>query len=294
MYWVKKTLIIYLCLVLLPAFAVTQAHAGPMGNVTLRITFENPETNRDGVHISPIFFAFHDGSFDPFSVGDDVNGTQFAEFVKDATGRKVDADAAFSAIVDDADRDALRFSLPGSGRDTDISNGGQFDPGQSRSVVVNIDTATQDSLFVYGAVLPSSDAFFANQTPLSVSDILANGGEYVFFYSTDVYDSGTEDNGVRTADFINTPGITPTPAADPNNTIELIQTLNRYYDDFSGLILFNSGNAFIPPPLPSFDLRVGVIRIEVLVDVPEPAMIGIFGLGLIGLYAARRRRLKRC
>ena len=154
--------------------------------VSLKLTVDNlsPE---NGTFLTPAWFGFHDGTFDLYDRNEPI--TPGLERLVE------DGDISFiSDEFDDFGAGTVQGAVQG---EAGIS--GPIDPGESVSVVVDIDGSLPTSrYFSYASmVIPSNDFFIANGNPLAhqIFDDAGNflGADFVIA-GADILDGGTEVN----------------------------------------------------------------------------------------------------
>ncbi len=159
----------------------------------VRVTVTNlaPET---GTFQSPVWLAFHDGTFELLDAGSAAD-TYFP------------VDGALERAAEDGDLDPLAdaFAASAAGGVQDVRLGqlgedpGPLAPGETIRAVFELDPLDPRTRYMsfVSAVLPSNDAFVANDDPLA-HEIFDAGGVFVAtdFVVTggDVLDAGTEVN----------------------------------------------------------------------------------------------------
>lgn len=159
----------------------------------VRLTVQNlsPE---DGIYLTPVWLAYHDGSFDSFTAGDM-------------------ATPGMERMAEDGDFAELRAEFAASAAGTDqvvlnpegIAGAPLFDPGFSSSELVYLDATSQRYLSFAAMVLPSNDAFIANDNP-EAYELFSEDGEFsgpltVRVSGDRVWDAGTEANTETDAAF---------------------------------------------------------------------------------------------
>lgn len=170
----------------------------------MRITIQNSKTPvrisiknqapAGGVYLTPVWLGYHDGTFDSFDSGE--MATQGIE--------RMAEDGDFGALVAD-------FEAFASGIGQVVLNpegfGGAplFDPGFSSTEMVYLDPSSNRYLSYAAMVLPSNDAFIANDNPMAYP-IFNENGKFagpvnVKVYGNNVWDAGTEANTESNAAF---------------------------------------------------------------------------------------------
>ncbi len=178
---------------------------------TVTVTIENlaPE---NGAFFSQTWAAFHDGSFNIFTQGDQASGTFLEGLAEDAN--TVGITDAFTDNGTGVQQTIL-------GPTGDLND---FDSGDSVSVEFTVDEES-DRYFSYGAmILPSNDAFIANGDPLAW-EIFDEDGNFVATDITvtgaNVWDAGTEVNDEVPENTAALGQAAPNTGVDEDGTVEL-------------------------------------------------------------------------
>lgn len=247
----------------------------PLSAQMVRLTVQNlaPHTPT-GLYSGPLWFGFHDGSFDLFDSGGAASPAieALAEL-----GDSSLINTAFSA----AQPGGMSFVLnhpagPGPGL---------FTPGSSRSTVVEL--SSMNHLFLsYGAmIVPSNDTFIANANPMGLALFDATGSflgrQSWTLTSANTWDAGTEmNNPLDGAAFV--AGVDAMLGTAENGMIHA-QPLDGL-DNVLGLTTPAGtviGRALTDDPL----FRVTIT------PVPEPGTYGaIAAAALLGVIVWRKRR----
>lgn len=228
------------------------------------------------LNLSPLFVAFHSGSFDTFNTGAAaLPGLQPLAELGDVSG--------LAARLGTTDPGATWGLIPVLG----ASGLAQIEPGESGSMAFMVD-GTMNRFFSYGAmVVPSNDAFISNDNPMALQ-LFGAGGAFlgnksILLTGGDVWDAGTEVNGLFGSAFI--VGQNATQHTDENGIV----TLHPGFGIFDGQMMpngqtFNAANANVGA---GHDFWLARITIS---EVPEPGSIFLaFGaLGLAGFLFRRR------
>lgn len=249
-------------------FAIALASIGMAAHgVEFRVSITNMAPN-NGTYLTPMWFGFHDGSFDTFSVGSAAS-MGLERIAEDGNPGPIAAD----------------FMASGAGSGSGVLSGiGPIGPGQSTSMIITIDeTDPRSNYFSFlSMIIPSNDAFIGNENPFAHRVINENGqfvGADFIVLGSQVFDAGTEVN-----DEI------------PMNTAFLGQMAPNTGTPEGGLVGFHPG--FIPggnilgnsmfsnADFTAQNYKVARITVEA---VPEPATMAIFGLAGAA-FAARRRK----
>lgn len=171
----------------------------------IRITVVN-ESSAGGIALTPVWAAFHDGSFDLFDVG----GT---------------ADAGLEALAEDGNFGPANGELLTA--DADAQAEVVFGPrgpllaGDVGAINVDVDGVSNGYLSLGAMILPSNDAFIGNDDAIRLFDDAGEflGTRVLEFDGTDIYDAGTEVNTEEDAAFLNQTA--PNTGVDENGTIGL-------------------------------------------------------------------------
>ena len=245
-----------------------------------------------GVYLTPVWFGFHDGSFDSYD-GGTASAMELERLAEDGN-------ASFLANTF-----AAGGTLAGSGSQNGAERvqgqlgGGPLAPGTTSSQVVTVSNGGANQYFSYASmVLPTSDYYIANGNPFAfdVSDVIANGGE-LSFDIFQVNDAGTEindfatsaGNGLFTQLGLPSGQSGPNEGADENGVnsdvvLPFAGFLNTPFDadvdpDFAALN-FSNQNLY-PNGIATITIRS--------VNVPEPTTFAVLSGG-IGMILLRRRR----
>lgn len=167
--------------------------------ITVKVKVENT-SDRDGLWFTPVFFGFHDGSFDSFDPG--VAATSSIE--KLAEGGDVSGLLSDLSGVSGSKGHVLRQDNSG------MPPGVLFAPGESNYFTIDLDPTLNRYLSYASMILPSNDAFIGNATPgLALFDVLGNfnGSQYIDILGSNIWDAGTEENDFLGQPFDTTMGI---------------------------------------------------------------------------------------
>jgi len=166
--------------------AALVAGAGAASAVSLKISITN-NSGMGGLTLTPLYTAFHDGTFDTFDTG-------------------AAASAGIEALAEDGNfmpiRDARMMSHPSSQGAVITAPQGfagapLIEPGETGSVTVNVDSANR--FFSYlSMILPSNDQFIGNGDAMAhqIFDAAGNflGNQTINVSGLNAYDAGTEVN----------------------------------------------------------------------------------------------------
>jgi len=226
----------------------------------------------NGVALTPVFLAFHDGSFDPFDLGSLASSAikAIAE-----TGSVAELSNYFSSNHPQGMSHVLTATSNGFGP-------GVFLPGATGSVTVNLDPMKHRYLSYFAMAVPSNDRFVGNDNPMEIT-LFDNNGQFVggsFQDNADsIWDAGTEQDGATGAAFVVGSDATSNP---PEN--EVIRA-NFDFSGYSGLTT-PAGYIFNNTPAANTPL----LRIDAVSAVPLPAAAWLFGSALPLLGFLRKTR----
>lgn len=228
-----------------------------------------------GTYLTPVWVAFHDGTFDLFNAGNS-------------------ASAGLEQLAEDGNPSGLATAFAGGGHGTTaglIFSGGAippFAPGDLGAMTFSVNPFDPMNRYLSFAsmVIPSNDAFIANGDPLMIPVFDGGGGflggTYTIFGSM-VWDAGTEVNDelpANTAFFVQA---TPDTGAPENGVVAL----------HTGFLAPGQGGILDDPMFAGADFtQAGYAVAEITVSVvPEPqTYAAVVALGLLGFAGWRRWR----
>lgn len=251
----------------------------PVTAATLEITVTNTQSTGQ-FSLTPLWVAFHDGSFDAFDTGTAASGAveSLAELGNPA-GLDVELAATDPAGVSGS------IAAAGNGVPT-------IDPGETATATFNVDPGSALYFSFLAMLLPSNDSFIANDDPLAVQlfDAVGTwlGDKVLTLTAADLYDAGTEINDpTNGAAFL--VGQTATDGADENGLIHAVES----FDDFAGLATPLGPLAAVLPDLVSDPgaVPIATITISEVAPVPLPAggVLALSGLAALGMARMRRK-----
>ncbi|MEL6234461.1 MAG: spondin domain-containing protein [Pseudomonadota bacterium] len=171
----------------------------------LRITVRNLSPD-GGTFLTPVYFGFHDGSFDLFDAGQAASPglEQLAE------------DGAPTILATErvaADADSQGLVVAGAG--------GPIATRETTSSTIEVDGMSNGSVSLAAMILPSNDAFIGTDEAVVLFDANGQflGAQTLLFEGSDVYDAGTEVNTELDAAFINQ--VAPNTGVDENGVVTL-------------------------------------------------------------------------
>ncbi len=235
----------------------------------VQVTVENLQPS-NGFYFTPVWFGFHDGSFDLFDAG-----TQ-ASSALESLAENGDASGIVSDFAGTAGTgvDGLLFGTAG------FNPPPLVDPGESiSSGVLNLGASDRYLSFA-SMLLPTNDGFFANDNPTGIEVLDASGdfsfGGPITLSFAQLWDSGSELNDGLGAPFSALGGT----STDTNENITL----------HTGLAAFNGTATGAGTTVDTANLSDPIFRITVTA-VPEPSSLALIVLGVGGVATRRRRNL---
>lgn len=290
---IRKAAIFFIATLSVGLFSA-KTHAVPETNVQLRITVENNQTDANSLAFGPVFFGFHNGSFDPFNVGDpgsETNGgpTPFGSAVINSVNGFGELQSLFSASSPTGG--SVEFSNSARGGTTAL-DGGEFRPRESGDFSVVVDLSQNDQLFILTRVLPSNDAFAATDASLSLANIQQQGFVTFEIFGTVIYDASAENQFRTEADYIADPGSFGDASLDTGRVDFAENIRSNYFGVYDNVILLN-GQTFIAPDIGARAFLLGTITIEFITVVAEPAALAMSAFGFVGLFVINYRRRRK-
>lgn len=222
----------------------------------LRIEVQNLSPN-GGLFMTPFWVGFHSGAFDIYD-----NGAQ--------------ASLGLERIAEDGDVGQLRTEFAAAdpmGQDgvviapAGFPGAPVFDPGDSGSLVLNVNPMTQRYFSYASMIIPSNDAFVANGNPMAnqLFDALGNflGTTTIDILGVNVLDAGTEENTEMDAAFFDQ--MAPnTGITTQNGTVGLHPGFIGSLANPGGTRIILGGTSIAPP---------GFVFDEVLADFTQPGVV---------------------
>jgi hypothetical protein len=233
-------------------------------------------TPAGGIYFTPVWFGFHDGSFDSFDVGDG-----FASAAVEALAEGGDVSGFNKTIEHTVGAVAGVVTAPDG-----FAGAPVFDPGDSGyTVTANLDPVANRFFSFASMIIPSNDAFIGNDSPLAYEIFdesgAFNGTREILVVGSQVWDAGTEVNGELGAAFSALGG----EAAD--------ETLLIAAHGGLGALLGTEtvAGTTIDPILGDFTADGYEVARITVTAVPIPAALPLF-LGAVGAmgYLGRRRQ----
>ncbi len=235
----------------------------------------------DGLAFTPVWMGFHDGNFDTFDVGSSAsNSLQALAEGGDLSGIMAD----FNATSPNGKQGVLTAPSGFAGAPV-------FEPGESAvSSTFDINAADNGYFSFLSMLIPTNDAFIGNDDAMAYSLFDTNDqfvGLDILVIGSNVWDSGTELNRGYGSPFL--------AGADA----EARQDENGVVAQHAGLTVLSGGLSIFGGNTPagySIDQAAAdftaqgfeVARITVN-QVPVPASLGLFALGMLGFTTIKRR-----
>ncbi len=180
----------------------------------IEVTVTNP-LPEGGTFVTPVWFGFHDGSFDLFDFGAPASPGLEA-IAEDGTLEAIDAE--FAAATGEGGVASAVFGFEGAG--------GPIDPGETARQTVILDPALVGPGFFAWAtmVIPSNDAFLSSPDDPTLLAIFDENGDFagpvtLTITGATVRDAGTEANTETEAAFLNQTA--PDTGVEENGVVEL-------------------------------------------------------------------------
>jgi Spondin_N len=244
---------------------------------TLQITVDNLAP-ANGTLLTPVWFGFHDGSFDLYNRGETATlGIERIAEDGDVSVLSDEFDAAGGGFVQGA--------IAGP-----VGTPGPIDSGESARFTVDLDgNAASSQYFSYASmIIPSNDFFIANGDPMAfrIFDDLGNflGADFVVS-GQQVLDAGTEVNDELSESTAFFSQSVPNTGVTEGGNVELATGF------IPGGRILSSPN-FANADFTASGYQVARFRVELVEDnsasVPEPSIVlGLLAAG--GLALGRRR-----
>jgi len=254
--------------------AEQRASAQAVGDIRVEVTNEG---NSD-FFLTPVWFGFHEGSFDLFNV--DEAASSALEIIAELGNTTPLADA-FTAAP------GIPGDLQGVVVGTDVGPP-PIDPGETGvGYVTPINPSSYQYFSFASMVIPTNDTFIGNGDPLAYrvfddDDNLIGGTFTIQILGNQIYDAGTEVNDAAPSGgpaFVD--GVDATLGADENGVVTLVND----FSVFAGLMT--------PTGATISDVTIGAGELLATITisiVPEPTSVALAGLGVVGLCGMMRRR----
>lgn len=248
---------------------------------TLQISITNTSGD-SGLSLTPLYLGFHDGSFDAFDVGGTASAGLELLAEEGMFGTlAAEREAATTDMMGVVTSQGAVAAAPGS----PFGFGGPpvIEPGETATVTVDIDSATQGFLSYFSMIIPSNDLFIGTDNAIQLFDGMGNfvGAQTIDITEADVYDAGTEVN-TNTGAAFNTAGGTD---IDENGVITLAgaSALN--------VLTGQTGANGVTIGGSPVNLLASITISEVpAVPLPAGAPLILTGLGLFGYMRAKKKK----
>ncbi|MEO3414308.1 spondin domain-containing protein [Roseovarius sp. CAU 1744] len=249
---------------------------------TLEITITNT-AQTGGFAITPVYSAFHDGSFDAFDAGSTASaGVELIAETGSAGGLPAERLAVAPGSV------ATVVAAPGSGPPT-------IDPGETTTATIEVDGSVNRYFTFLSMLVPSNDTFLGNDDPLAYSlfDPLGNflGERVINVTASHLWDAGTEVN-----DPLGGPAFVALQDAlagvDENGVVHGVESFAAFAGVETPLGILDGNLIDFGTDPDRFSVATITIReISGVVPLPASGLLGLGSLlGLGGLSILRRRR----
>ncbi len=155
-----------------------------------------------GVFFTPMWIAFHDGSFDLFNDGEAVPaGGGIERMAEDGDLGALRGGFAASSAAGAGGFDEVLFAPDG------FPGAPVFDPGDRSVMIFDIDAVSQGYFSYASMIIPSNDAFIGNNNPMAFP-LFNHRGKFmgtrtIMVMGSMVWDAGTEANTEMDAAFFN-------------------------------------------------------------------------------------------
>jgi hypothetical protein len=241
--------------------------------IDITVTVTNLQQD-EGAFLTPFFLATHSGAYDFFNNGMPASANVEALAEDGMTGPRIDAALASGQV-------ASALATPD----------GPLAPGDSRSVTFTVDPddLLTQALSFASMVIPSNDAFIANDAPLALQ-LFDDDGDLIFregasefrVYGNNVWDAGTEIND-------EIPENTAFLAQAAPNTGLIEGSVIHPHQGFQGSAGFGGELGAILEAFPNADFSIQGTPVASISIVPEPATLALLGLGLLSSIRRERR-----
>lgn len=249
-------------LLVMPSFAAAQT-------VSIEVTNHQPD---GGFSFSPVWFAFHDGTFDAFDSG-------------------AAASPGVEQLAELANAAALMSEFTASG-----ANGAQgviasnnapppFTPGETSAMMFDVGDGAVRRYFSYASMfVPSNDFFFGNDDPTGV-EVFDAGGAFLGPVTIQVFGSHVWDAGTEIEDIMDggafVEGVDALGGSPEGGVVHPSFSTQENIDYYASLVGVQTPIGPITDPFTSGEL------LATITIVPEPA--SATGIALLGLALVRSR-----
>lgn len=231
-----------------------------------------------GTYLTPIFIGAHDGSFVTFTPGQP-------------------ASAGLERVAEDGGPQTLLMSqLAAVGGVGGTAGSGPIAPGETVTLLLNVDPALQQYLGFASMVIPSNDAFIGNPSPTQFRlydvgghFIPREGATAIRISGAQVWDAGTEVNDEIPANTAFLAQAAPNTGTAENGVVSL-------HPGFLGSAALGGpvGGVLGDPRFPAGDFTAPGYQIAEIqvsqVPAPPAAVLALVGLGAAAVGRRIRRR----
>ncbi len=221
----------------------------------LRVEIENLSP-AGGLFLTPFWVGFHSGAFDIYDLGAPAS-LGLERIAEDGDVGQLRSEFA---VADPTGIDGVVIAPAG------FPGAPVFDPGDSGSLVLNVNPLTQRYFSYASMIIPSNDAFVANGDPMAhqLFDAMGNffGAMTIELLGTSVLDAGTEVNTEMDAAFFDQ--LAPNTGLTENGTVQLHPGFIGSLANPGGTRVILGGTSIAPP---------GFIFDEVLADFTQPGVV---------------------
>ncbi len=290
----------------------------PAAAITLKVTMTNLAP-RQGQGIAPVWFGFHDGSFDLFDEGqpaslaiemmaeDGIVGNPQGRIPPDFVGDFIAAGADPVALtIASSNSITNNFAISPAGlrggyqdllffdRRVDPYFGVQLRSETTTRVVTLEEDSSLIKYFSYaGMIFPTNDGFIANEDSKAINIFDDEGkflGADLIITGSDVWDAGTEENDENP---VNVPYnlINLFNSSDENGVIRRHPGLLPPGSD--GIVDFEfNGEKFVNADFSTPDYQIAKITIEEVTVSESSIKLSLLALGFLGLVSSLFRQKK--
>lgn len=254
------------------------AMASAAGATSLSITVTNTQ-GAGGLSVTPLYAAFHNGSFDAFNANAPASvALKALAETGDASGLRAQRLAA------DPSSQGVQLAAP--------SGPPPLQPGQSATTKLDLTPGGPLYLSFLAMLLPSNDHFIGNDDALAyqIFDAAGNftGDRVINVTGAQIYDAGTEANGLTGAAFVAGANIADNPTGEGTIQQGIGLSAELLGQQLATGGTLNAGAIDFTSNPDAFGLLTISIAETAPVPVPASAPLLLGAFGLLG-WTARRR-----